>query len=50
MSFFHECNKNNKYDTKSDEFELHNKILNNRPWFICLFVNVNEMAKKYEDF
>ena len=43
-------NKNNRIDTKRDEFAWHNKILTNRLWFICLFVNVNEMAKSYEDF
>ena len=49
MSFVHECNKNNIYDTKRDEFAWHNKILTNRLRFICLFVNVNEMAKTYEE-
>ena len=50
MSFVHECNKNNTYYTKRDEFAWHNKILTNPLWFICLLVNVNEMAKAYEDF
>ena len=46
MSFVHECNKNNRYDTKRDKFAWHNKILTNWLWFISLF----EMAKAYEDF
>ena len=50
MSFDHECNKNNIYDTKRDGFAWHNTILTNPLRFIYLFVNVNEMAKAYEDF
>ena len=46
MSFVHEYNKNNRKDTKRDEFAWHNKMLTNR-LFICLFVNVDEMV--YED-
>ena len=41
MSFVHEFNKNNRKDTKCDEFAWHNNILTNRLRFICLFVNVN---------
>ena len=47
MSFVHECNKNNINDTKRDEF---GKKLTNLLRLICLFVNVNEMAERYEDF
>ena len=50
MRFVHEYNKNNRKDTKRDEFAWHNKILTNQLRFICLFVNVNGMAKSYEDF
>ena len=50
MSFVHEYNNNNIYDTKRDEFVWHNKILTNPLWFICLFVNVNEMTRAYDDF
>ena len=47
MSFVHESNKNNRKDTKRDEFAWHSKLLTNRLRFICLFVNVNELVKKY---
>ena len=50
MSFVNECNKNNRHDTMCDEFAWQSKILTNRIWFICLFVEINEMAKAYEDF
>ena len=50
MSSVHKYNKNNRKDTKRDEFAWHNEILNNRLRFICLFIIVNEMAKTYEDF
>ena len=50
MSFIHEYNKNNRNDTKHDKFEWHNKILTIRLRFICLFVNVKEMAETYKDF
>ena len=33
-----------------DEFAWHNKILTNRLRFISLFVNINEMAKAYDNF
>ena len=47
--YFHECNKNNRHDTKRDNFVLDSKILNNQHRFISLFVNINEMAKAYEN-
>ena len=50
MSFVNECNKNNRKYTKRDESAWQNKILTIPLLFICLFVNVNELAKKYEDF
>ena len=50
MTNVHECNNNNIYDTKRDEFAWHNKILTNWLLFISLFVNVNELAKAYKDF
>ena len=44
MSSVHECDMNNRHDTKSDKFAWHNKILTNPLWFIRLFVNVNEQT------
>ena len=50
MSLIHECNKNNRKDTKRNEFAWHCKILTNRLWFICLFVNDKNLTKNYDDF
>ena len=47
MNFVHECNKNNRNDTKRDEFVWHNKILTNRLRFICLPNKFGESAKPY---
>ena len=49
MSLVHECNKNNRKNTKRDEFAGHDKIITNRLWFI-LFIRVNKLAKTYENF
>ena len=50
MSFVHECNKNNRKYTKRNEFAWHSKILTNPLRFICLFFNINNLSKTYEDF
>ena len=50
MSFVYECNKNNIYDTNRDEFAWHNKNINQSVSVYLFIVNVNEMAKAYEDF
>ena len=50
MSFVHECNKNNRKDTKRNEFAWHNKILTNRLRVICLIVNVNEIGLSVRGF
>ena len=49
MSFVLECNKNNRYDTMSDEFVLQSKNINQSA-SVCLFIRANEKAKVYEDF
>ena len=49
MNFIHECNKNNRHATVRDEFAWHNKILTNLLRFMSLFVDINEMAKAYEN-
>ena len=45
MSFVHEFNKNNKWDTKRDEFAWHSEILTNRLRLISLFININEIGE-----
>ena len=37
-------------DTMRDEFEWHSKMLTNRLRFICLFIDINEMAETFKDF
>ena len=49
MSFVHECNKNNRKDTKRNEFAWHSKILTNRLRFICLFIN-KQIGQKVQGF
>ena len=49
MSFIHECDKNKSKETMQNVFAWYSKILTNRLWFICLFVNIKKLAKKYED-
>ena len=43
MRFVHERNKNNRYNTKRDEFAWHSILLTNRLRFTGLFVVINEL-------
>ena len=45
-SFVHECNKNNRNDTKRDKSAWHNKILTD----FSLFVNVKKCLKRTSIF
>ena len=45
MSFAHECNKNNIYDTKRDIFTRYSRLLSIRLRFINLFVVINGITK-----
>ena len=40
MSFVHECDKNDRKDTKRNKFAWHSKILTNRLRFICILTNL----------